>query len=136
LKRYIRALWWCTKEFPEFDCVGHLTYYCRQNPAKGQMLYSDAPDELDALFLLLRENGKGLEVNTSTKNSLGYFMPDYDMLERYRQLGGEIVTIGSDSHRPDTIGSHYKEACALLAKAGFRYHCTYADHKPTFHAIQ
>ena len=136
LRRYAVALLQCAREFPEFDCIGHLTYHSRWDPNEDpQMRYTDAPEELDALFLHLVKNGKGLEVNTSTKDARGYFMPDLDMLKRYRELGGEIVTIGSDAHRPERIGDHYADACAMLAAAGFQRICTYTDHKPTFHAI-
>jgi histidinol-phosphatase (PHP family) len=136
LKRYAGALLQCAHEFPELDCIGHLTYYSRQDPHEDhRMWYTDAPEELDALFVHLAQNGKGLEINTSTKENRGYFMPDLDMVKRYRELGGEIVTIGSDAHRPHRIGAHYNEACTMLLAAGIEHVCTYADHKPTFHRI-
>ncbi len=136
LRRYAAALLQCAGEFPEFDCIGHLTYYSRWDPNEDhRMYYTDAPDELDALFMHLAKNGKGMEVNTSTKDTRGYFMPDLDMFKRYRELGGEIVTVGSDAHRTNRIGDHYADACAMIKAAGFRHVCTYTDHRPTFHLI-
>jgi histidinol-phosphatase (PHP family) len=99
------------------------------------MRYTDAPDALDALFTHLAQNGKGLEINTSTYAERGYCMPDLDMLTRYRELGGEIVTIGSDAHRAQRIGAHYDAARDLIRAAGLGYVCTYTDHKPTFHPV-
>lgn len=136
LRRYAKALLQCAHEFPEFDCIGHLTYYSRQDPGTDhRMRYTDAPEELDALFSHLAHNGKGLEINTSTLSARGYSMPDLDMLVRYRELGGEIVTIGSDAHRSAKIGEHYEYACGLIRASGIGYVCTYTDHKPEFHAV-
>lgn len=136
LRRYAAALLQCANEFPELDCIGHLTYYSRWDRGDdARMRYTDAPDELDALFSHLAQNGKGMEVNTSTKSEKGYFMPDLDMFKRFRELGGEIVTFGSDAHRPVRIGEHYAQACAMLKAAGFDHICTFTGHTPTFHAI-
>lgn len=58
---------------PELDCIGHLTYYARQNPYPDRQLrYRNAPDELDALFMYLISHGKGLEINTSSKTPYGF----------------------------------------------------------------
>ena len=136
MQKYALQLLSCAKDFPELDCIGHLTYYARQNPYPDRQLrYRNAPDELDALFMYLISHGKGLEINTSSKTPYGFFMPDEDIMCRYHELGGEIVTIGSDAHTPDRIGEHYAAACQMLRRAGMRYVCTYENHNPIFHRI-
>ena len=78
--------------------------------------------------------GKGLEVNTSGVNSVGMFLPDAPYLRRYRELGGEIVTVGSDSHTAARVGQHVDAALAMIGEI-FGYVCTFADRKPIYHKL-
>lgn len=136
MQKYAAQLLQCAKEFPELDAIGHLTYHSRHNPYPDKQLrYSDAPEQIDALFRYLIAHGKGIEINTSTKSTLGFFMPDLDIVRRYAQLGGEIVTIGSDAHTPERIGDQYVDACRMLREAGLKYVCTFTDHVPQFHTL-
>ena len=99
------------------------------------MRYTDAADEFDMLFRHLIQNGKGFEINASSLAKMGFCMPDLDIVSRYRELGGEIVTIGSDAHWAKDVGSGFTGACEMLKASGMRYFCTYEDHKPTFHPL-
>ena len=78
--------------------------------------------------------GKGMEINTSGVDRAGDFLPSAAFLKRYKELGGEIVTLGSDAHAPDRVGQYASEAMAIL-KDIFGYVCTFADRKPIFHKI-
>ena len=74
-------------------------------------------------------DGKGIEVNTSShRYGLDDLMPSRDILKHYYQLGGTIITIGSDSHQPDHLGAYIKETRKELKEIGFKYYCTF-DHK-------
>lgn len=120
MQKYALQLLSCAKDFPELDCIGHLTYYARQNPYPDRQLrYRNAPDELDALFMYLISHGKGLEINTSSKTPYGFFMPDEDIMCRYHELGGEIVTIGL---RCPYAGPHRRALCGRLPNAAPRRH--------------
>ena len=81
-------------------------------------------------------DGKGIEVNTS---SYRYHLPDStpsrEILRLYRALGGEIVTIGSDSRRPGQLGAHIETAKAMLKAMDSRWFCTYDGMVPTFHSL-
>ena len=66
---------------------------------------------------------------------LGHPNPHEDILKRYRELGGEIVTIGSDAHAPERIAADFDRACSILKKCGFRYHAIFRKRKPTFELI-
>ena len=78
--------------------------------------------------------GKGLELNTSGLDRCGGFLPTPDYFRRFKELGGEIVTVGSDAHRSDRVGQYSKEACQVL-KEIFGYVCTFEGRKPVFHKL-
>ena len=120
--------------YGDFDCIGHLTYFGRYCPHRDLPLmgYKDAPDELDALFRYLIQHGKGLEINTSTQPALGFTMPEWDILSRYRELGGEIVAIGSDAHEDVQLARGFDYAEALLTKAGFSHYTIFEERSPRF----
>lgn len=76
---------------------------------------------LDRILSLLVEKGIALEVNTSPlRKGLKECAPDYEILSRYRSLGGQLVTVGSDAHRISDVGSGFSYAASLLLKAGFK----------------
>ncbi len=81
-------------------------------------------------------DGKGLELNTSYhRYGLQDSTPSVDILKLYRKMGGEIITIGSDSHKPEHLGAYMNEAKHLLKNLGYRFFCTYNEMQPVFHAL-
>ena len=77
-----------------------------------------------------------MEINTGGYAAgLGHPNPHEDILKRYRELGGEIVTIGSDAHAPKRIAANFDRACSILKKCGFRYHAIFRKRKPTFEPL-
>ena len=119
---------------PDFDVLGHITYYSRKSPYPEKAFhYGDAPDQLDTLFRRLIQRGKGIEINTSTVDALGFSMPDGDILSRYRELGGEILTIGSDAHSLAQFHRGLSHGEAAAKQAGFTHYTTFAKRKPVFH---
>ena len=97
---------------------------------------------LDLLLHTLIENGKGIELNVADlvtegrPEALGLTFPVLDVLRRYRELGGDIVTVGSDSHSVKTAGLGVREGYELLAENGFKYVAVYRRHKPEFKRIE
>ena len=82
------------------------------------------------------QDGKGIEVNTSShRYGLKDTQPSVDILKLYRSLGGEIITIGSDSHKPEHLGAYIPEAQALLRELGYRAFCTFVRMQPVFHDL-
>ncbi|MBE5781500.1 MAG: histidinol-phosphatase HisJ family protein [Clostridiales bacterium] len=133
LQKYLRGFLPCLKGYDDYDCIGHLTYFSRYCPlSPKRTTYADAPDEIDAIFRHLIEKGKGMEVNTSTYESCGFTMPDLTMVKRYRELGGEIITIGSDGHAVSHLGRSFAYACEMLKQAGFTHYAVFTGRKPTF----
>jgi histidinol-phosphatase (PHP family) len=86
---------------------------------------------------VLIASGRGIEINMSGhRYHLGTSLPDGDVLRLYKTLGGEIITVGSDAHRPDHIAHHFKEAYQLLEETGFRYVTAFRQGEPRFIPIQ
>lgn len=81
-------------------------------------------------------DGKGIELNTSCRRyGLKDTTPARAILELYRQLGGCVLTIGSDSHKPEHLGAYIREGRELLKDIGFREFCTFEKMEPTFHSL-
>ena len=122
------------KKFSNFDVYGHLDYVVRYGPNKDQnYTYQKYQDILDPILKLLIENGKGIELNTGgLKNGLKDFNPCSAILKHYRELGGEIITIGSDAHTPDNIAAHFEKATEVLLDCGFKYYTIFEKRIPEF----
>ena len=97
------------------------TTWCATAPTRNQNYsYEAYQDLIDPILKTLIEKGKGLECNTGgLRYGLGHPNPCEDILRRYRQLGGEILTIGSDAHSPEQVGYGFQTASRLLAACGF-----------------
>ena len=77
--------------------------------------------------------GKGIELNTGGYHyGLGEPNPCVGIIRRYRELGGEIITIGADAHTPDKAAYAFDRAEAVLDRCGFRYYTVFKEHKPEF----
>lgn len=117
-----------------FDVLGHLDYVVRYGPNRNQYYSYDTYREyIDPILRTLIEKGKGLECNTAGfKYGLGHPNPTEDILRRYRELGGEILTVGSDGHKPEHIGYDFDRLPELLRACGFRYYTVFHERKPEF----
>ena len=118
----------------DFDVYGHLDYVVRYGPNKNRSFsYEKYADLIDEILRQLVEKGKGIEMNMAGfKYRLGHPNPTEDILKRYRELGGEIITIGSDGHKPDQIAWDYHKAPDILKEAGFSYYTVFKERKPNF----
>ena len=76
----------------------------------------------------------GMEINTSGVDRTGDFLPSEAHLRRFKELGGRIVTLGSDAHDPTRVGQYAPEALAIL-KDVFGYVCTFQNRQPVFHKL-
>lgn len=118
----------------EFDVLGHLDYIVRYGKEKERYYsYAKFSDEIDEILKYLIEHGKGIELNTAgVKYGLGFCHPHPDVLKRYHELGGEIVTIGADGHKPEHIAYDFKKVSFLLRESGFKYYTEFKERKPVF----
>lgn len=121
-----------------YDVLGHLTFPCRYFAMGGERLdIRDYEEQLRALFTLMAQKGRGLEVNTSGlyNPTHGVTMPELWELKLFRECGGEIVTVGSDSHSRARVGCGIRQGMELLKEAGFRYMAVFRQRKPEMIAL-
>lgn len=114
------------ERMPEVNTIGHYDFcsrYVRWD--KSKFNYADAPEAFDRLLTAIIRNGQSLELNAGTVTSLlgkGYdatgALPDPAILSRYHELGGRLVTIASDAHKPGRLGQHAAALLAMLPQAG------------------
>lgn len=112
---------------PYFDVLGHIPYPLRYMGGKISIL--DWMDRVEPILQAVIDSGRGIEVNTNRGRQLEEWPP---ILTRYKALGGEILTVGSDSHETAYAGAAVPAVYELLRSLGFRAVCTYEKHKPTF----
>ena len=117
-----------------FDVYGHIDYVVRYGPNKNrEYSYGRYKDILDEILKKLISMGKGIELNTGGYHyGLGEPNPCTAVISRYRELGGEIITIGADAHTPDKIACAFNKAARVLEACGFRYYTIFKDRKPEF----
>ncbi len=122
------------QSFDCFDVYGHIDYIIRYRPDKTKPYrYTDYSDILDEILKQLIQKGKGIECNTAGfKHNLRQPNPEPALLTRYRELGGEILTIGSDAHKPEHIAYDFYKIPQILKECGFRYYTVFHQRKPQF----
>ena len=115
----------------EFQVLGHLTLPLRYiNENYGEhMTFAHHMDQVEEIFRTIIPKGLGIECNTNRGNEP---LPGADILRLYRRLGGEIITLGSDAHRPADVGCFIRQRQELLRECGFRYFTTFTGGKPEF----
>ena len=121
--RYLETLLREMKKLGDFDIMGHFDYIVRYAPyPKESIQYRDFPGIIDEILKYLIENGKGLEINTKTYRPYGLRTPqlDRDILIRYMELGGEIICLGSDSHKAEQVGTKFDYFAQYVKMFGFR----------------
>ena len=134
--RYFEVMLECVRLHDDYDVLGHLNYICKTPPHPTHVPFplSDYAEFVDEILKTLVAKGKGMEVNTSGVDRCGDFLPGAEFLRRFKELGGEIVTVGSDAHAPDRVGQYTDRACQLVQEI-FGHVCTFQDRKPIFHKL-
>lgn len=119
-----------------YSVLGHLDLIKRYDPA-GAYPFAKSRDVIAAILERAIADGKGIEVNTSSfRYGLHDLQPCTEILELYRDLGGRIVTIGSDSHKPEHLGAYIRRIQRRLAALGYESFCTFEHGKPHFHKLE
>ena len=133
-REYFISIYENIKRFKNFDVYGHLYYIVRYGPNKNKNYsYSIYADIIDSILKLLIDNGKGIEINTGGfRNDLGSPNPCIDIIQRYKELGGEIITIGSDAHTPEHIAFSFDIICEQLKALGYKYYTVFDGRMPEY----
>lgn len=133
-REYFESIYENAKVFHNYDVYGHLDYVVRYGPTQNKDWdFKDYADIFEAIFQLLIPQGKGIEINTAgLYKGLGYPHPHRDILSMYKNMGGEIITVGSDAHQPQYFAYGFDSVEALLKSCGFHYYCVFSNRKPEF----
>lgn len=133
-REYFESIVENIRAFDGFDVYGHLDYVVRYGPNRNvHYTYAKYSDIIDEILKLLIERGKGIEINTGGfKYGLGHPNPTEEILTRYHELGGEIITLGSDAHAPEHVAYDFEKIPDILKNSGFRYFTIFKERKPEF----
>ncbi len=120
----------------DFDVLTHLTYPLRYFKRHGILHIADIKSDMDIydeVFRIIIQRGIAPEINTSgIRQGHGGTFPDMLLAKRYMELGGELFTVGSDSHYPEHLGSDIKDVTDMLYGIGARYTVFFKERKPVF----
>ena len=134
-ERYYEELLAVVQQYQGYSVLGHLDLITRYDK-QGVYPFERVRPLVEAILRRVIADGKGIEVNTSShRYGLTDTTPSVAILQLYRELGGTILTIGSDSHAPAHLGTYIGEARALLRDLGFRQFCTFERMQPVFYPL-
>lgn len=134
-EQYYKEILHVIRQYKDYSVLGHLDMIVRYDE-QGVYPFEKLKDILTEILKTVIADGKGIEVNTSShRYGLPDLTPSRDILKLYKELGGSIVTIGSDSHKKEHLGAYIKETREELKKLGFTSFCTFEHMKPIFHKL-
>ncbi len=118
----------------DFNVYGHIDYISRYGIYEdNSLIYKEYAELIDKCLISIIEKGKGIEINTSGfRYGINGTYPSMDILKRYKELGGEIITVGSDSHKVEDVADHIDHAYDMMKEAGFKYVSIFRNRKPQF----
>lgn len=131
---YFKTIKKSIEDFTAFDVYGHLDAVVRYGGFINKKIdYFNFKEIIDDILTLIIKKGKGIELNTSgLRYNLGEMHPNRDILRRYFELGGRIITLGSDAHSANDLCADFKEGIELLKKIGFKHIAQFENRKVTF----
>ncbi|MBR5073885.1 MAG: histidinol-phosphatase HisJ family protein [Bacteroidales bacterium] len=134
--RVLQLVYETAKAFSDFDIIGHFDYVARYAPYEVRDIrWKDFPDEMDTLLRFLAEEGKALEINTKTYDFHGDHLQvlDENILRRFRELGGEFVTLGSDSHDSGRLCDKFEKFSQICRRCGFARLTYFENRSPVLY---
>lgn len=133
---YYEEIYKVQKHFKHYSVLAHLDLLARYDPA-GVYPFEKERDKIAEILKLAIADGKGIEINTSSWHyGLEDTQPSRKILKLYKDLGGRIITFGSDAHKTEYLADHFADARKILRdEIGFREFCTFDHMVPVFHPI-
>lgn len=127
--------------FPEISVYGHLDFVNRYGvglyPDYKVLNYEMHRDIIDEILKKLITKGVGIEVNTSgLRYGLKNFHPHVNILKRYKELGGDIITLGSDSHKASDLMRDFDTAKKILKELNIKHYCTFSKRKIEYRDLE
>ncbi|MCD8097494.1 MAG: histidinol-phosphatase HisJ family protein [Lachnospiraceae bacterium] len=132
--KYYRELLSLVENYHDYSVLGHMDLISRYDPV-GDFPFSEVAPVIEQILKRVIADGRGIEVNTSCYRYGLDMTPCREILGMYRDLGGEILTIGSDSHKREHLGDYIPETLNELKGMGFKHICTFEQMEARFHSI-
>ncbi len=134
-ERYYDEMLALVRNYHDYSVLGHLDLITRYDKA-GIYPFEKVRPVITGILKTVIADGKGIELNTSShRYGLSDLTPSREILRLYKELGGEILTIGSDSHKPEHLGTYIESSKAELRSLGFTRFCTFEKMVPVFHDL-
>ena len=137
-KYYFETVLSNVTNYNNFNVYGHIDFITRYGgPNYRGLNFKENEDLIQEILKTLISKNKGIEINTSGfryKEDRTY--PSFEVLKKYVELGGEIITIGSDAHIADYIGMDFDYAYDMLKSLGVKYICSFKNREPIFQKIK
>ncbi len=138
--RTLEVMYQTAVAYKDFDILGHYDYVVRYAPYPNEernLTMKEYGEYFEPLLAFLAQNGKTMEVNTKTYMNHNGHTPtlDLNILKRFRELGGEAISLGSDSHDIARQGDNFKTFLPLIKSCGFKYLVYYKERKPQYYKI-
>lgn len=132
---YYEELLRVIQRFHDYSVLAHLDLVVRYDQ-KGMYPFANVKDVVAEILETAIRDGKGIELNTSSwRYGLTDTTPSREILKLYRDLGGKILTLGSDAHNPKYIAAHFDEGREILRSLGYTKFCTFEKMTPVFHTL-
>lgn len=131
---YFSDLAQCVRQLHLYDVIGHFDVFRRYLIGdESNFIFAHHKEQITEILQFLIDNQKGIEINTSTlRYGLKPYHPCIEILELYRELGGTILTLGSDSHRANTLATSFLEVQKLLKEIGFTHYSIFVNRQVRF----
>lgn len=135
-QRYYQEMYDIVRSYHDYSVLGHLDLIKRYDDKDGYDAFNNHKDIITKILKYIIADGKGIELNTSSiRYGLADLMPARSILQLYYDLGGRIITIGSDSHEKAHLGAYIEMMKKDLKEIGFTQICTFEAMEPIFHNI-
>lgn len=132
---YYDELFEVVQNYHDYSVLAHMDLMRRYVDDKSDY-FNYSKNDIKSILEYIIKDGKGIEVNTSSfLYKIDGLTPSIDIIKLYYELGGEIITIGSDSHTKERLGSHIKDIKETLKDIGFKYFCSFEKMTPIFHNL-
>ncbi len=132
---YYDELYNVVQNFHDYSVLAHMDHI-RRYLDKNLDCFEETKDAIRKILEVVIADGKGIEINTSSfRYDINGLTPSIEILKLYHDLGGKIITIGSDSHKKEDLAQHIESSKKVLKDIGFKYHCTFDKMQPIFHEL-
>lgn len=112
-----------------FNIIGHfdlikrygVTFFGKFNPGKYN-------SEITEILEPMIKNNIALEINSSgLRQNPKETYPSLKIIKLYKELGGDLITIGSDSHSTEFLGSGIEDSIKVAKDGGFNNIATFEN---------